>query len=139
LKSTQICVTGHQYQGDACDKCIEASRRQKNKSKGKGREYKVLEKVSVDTQGPFSIKGIDGSKYNLKIVDSNSKYITTVLLPNKSSDTTAKVMEHFMKRSERQTGNRLKNVATDGGTEFYGEFLDLLEGKGIKKNQRSGL
>ncbi len=48
----------------------------------KGHTYNVLEIISVDTQGPFSIKGVDGSKYNLKIVDSKSKYITTVLMPD---------------------------------------------------------
>lgn len=61
---------------------IKSSQEERNKKKG--REYDVLEKNSIDTQGPFSIKGIDGSKYNLKIVDHKSKYTTTVMMPNKN-------------------------------------------------------
>ena len=59
-----------------------------------------------------------------------SLYLGSFPNQHQSSETTAKVMN---KRSERQTGNRLKNVATDGGSEFYGEFLNLLEENGIQK------
>ena len=132
MKTALSC--GHTFADSTCTNCLQASRRRKNKSKSKGRkDYKTLEKVSIDTQGPFSVKGIDGSRYNLKIVDSKSKYITTILMPNKTSKTTADIFQHFIKRSERQTGYPLKTVATDGGTEFYGDFLDVLEKKGIQK------
>ena len=132
-KTTLSCDIGHQYEKKKCLLCMEASQRQKNTSKGKGRDYEVLEKISIDTQGPFSIKGIDGSRYNLKIVDSNSKYISTILMPNKTSETTSNIIDYYIKRTERQTGKRLKKIATDGGTEFYGAFLDTLEKEGIQK------
>ena len=116
-----------------CRTCLEAKRRKMNIVKGKGREYKPLENISVDMQGPISIKAVDGSKYNMKMVDSKSKYVTVVPTSNKKSITTANIYDYFLKRNERATGNRVKFTATDGGTEFYGSFLDLLEREGIQK------
>ena len=84
-------------------------------------------------QGPISIKGTDGAKYNMKLVDSHSKYITAVPTLDKSSITTRNIFNYFLKSNERKTGKRIKYVASDGGTEFYGEFLDLLEEQGIQK------
>ena len=78
-------------------------------------------------QAPISIQGVDGSRYNLKLVDSNSKYITVIPTIDKSSRTTSEIYEYFIDRNERVTGKKIKYTATDGGTEFYGEFLDLLE------------
>lgn len=124
---------GHQGQSEDCKTCIEAKRRKKNTVKGKGREYQPLEKISMDMQGPMSVKGIDGAKYNMKIVDSLSNYITVVPTIDKSSNTTANILEYFIKRNERQTGKKVKFAVTDGGTEFYGEFLDLITKEGIQK------
>jgi predicted transcriptional regulator len=117
----------------SCEICMEAKARKKNTSKGKGRTYEPLEKVSVDTQGPIQIRGIDGSKYNLKMVDSNSKYITAVPMMDKSAASTTEVISHFIKNNERKVEKKVKYIATDGGTEFYGDFLKLLSDMGITK------
>ena len=57
----------------------------------------------------------------------------TVPTLDKSSITTKNIFDYFVKRNERETGKRIKYVTTDGGTEFYGEFLNLLESQGIQK------
>ena len=130
----KTCKYGHELtDAKECVNCLTAIRRRNNVPKRKGRTYDPLEKISLDTQGPFSIKGIDGSKYNLKLVDSKSKYITTVLMTTKSSTVTKNIFEHYLKRMQRQTAKTLKKVSTDGGSEFYGDFLDFLEDNGIQK------
>jgi hypothetical protein len=116
-----------------CLICLEAKRRRLNVKRKKGRQYDILEKVSMDMQGPISIKATDGSRYNGKLVDSHSKYITMITTKDKTSSTTKNIFEWYLKRNERQTGRKLKYVATDGGTEFYGKFLDFIESKGIVK------
>lgn len=123
---------GHIGKSD-CPICIEAKRRKLNTVKGKGRQYEPLEKISIDMQGPLSIQGIDGSRYNMKIVDSKSKYVTVIPTTDKTSSTTRGILEYYVDRNERDLGKKVKYAATDGGTEFYGEFLDLLEKKGIQK------
>jgi hypothetical protein len=57
----------------------------------------VLEKVEVDIQGPFFIANIDGTRYNIKCVDTSSGYVKTELLQNKSSTSTA----DFIKRLDK--------------------------------------
>ena len=123
---------GHIGKSD-CPTCLEGKRRKLNTLKKKGNTYQPLEKISIDMQGPISIQGIDGSRYNMKLVDSRSKYITVVPTIDKTSSTTSGIYEHYIDRNERQIGKKIKYTATDGGTEFYGEFLDMLERKGIQK------
>ena len=116
-----------------CSTCMEAKRRKSNINKGKRSEVQPLEKISVDIQGPLSIKGIDGSRYNLKIVDAYSKYVTVIPTLDKSSKTTANIYDFYIKHNERKVGRKIKYTMTDGGTEFYGEFLDLIAKQGIQK------
>ena len=85
-----------------CTICLEAKRRKSNVSKGKGRTYDSMEKISVDMQGPISIKGVDGSRYNMKMVDAKSKYITIVPTIDKTSKTTADIYTYFIKRKEKR-------------------------------------
>jgi hypothetical protein len=95
----------------------------------------VLEKVSVDLQGPFPIKAIDGTNMNIKIVDDYSGYIKMETIHDKEAATTKDVTERFISRSERQTGRKVKFVQTDGGNEFNGSFLGYLESLGIIKRK----
>lgn len=118
-----------------CSTCMNSKRRKKNVPRKSKSEYKILEKVDVDIQGPFSISNIDGTKYNIKCVDKNSKYVKTELLLTKSSASTADFIKRFHTRSERQTGSKLKIIGTDSGTEFNGEFLSYLETNGIIKHK----
>ena len=95
--------------------------------------FKVLEKVHVDIQGPFPIASVDGTKMNIKAVDSHSGYVEMELIHDKSAATTSDFIQRFHVRSERQTGSVLKIVCTDSGNEFNGSFLLYLEQFGITK------
>ncbi|MEY3440971.1 MAG: hypothetical protein RL493_201, partial [Pseudomonadota bacterium] len=109
-----------------CDICLQAKRRKSNKNTNKSTKYDINENLSVDMQGPLNVTSIDQAKYDMKIVDTASNYITSIPTTDKSARTTANIMRFYIKSSERQTGNRIKFIATDGGLEFYGDFLQLL-------------
>jgi hypothetical protein len=125
---------------DICDTCILTKRRRKNtpKSSTPKEQLAVLEKVHVDIQGPFPIASIDGSKMNIKAVDSHSGYVKLELIHDKSAATTTDFIRRFHVRSERQTGAVLKAICTDSGTEFNGTFLAYLEDFGITKRKGHG-
>ena len=95
----------------------------------------VLEQVHVDIQGPFPIDNVDGTRMNIKAVDKASGYIKMELIDDKRASTTMDFIRRYHVRSERQTGESLKIVATDSGTEFGGEFLSYLEERGIVKRK----
>lgn len=75
---------------------------------------------------------------NIKIIDQNSGFMYTELIPDKTAKTTANFVEKFIARSERQTGKKIKPIMTDSGTEFQGEFFNLLEEHGIIKKKWQG-
>jgi hypothetical protein len=69
---------------EPCNTCSEYKQRRRNIPKiSKNPSSHVLEKVSVDIQGPFPVKGIDGTKMNIKIVDNFSGYIKMETILNK--------------------------------------------------------
>ena len=125
---------------DTCDVCIVTKRRKRNtpKSSTPKENLSVLEKVHVDIQGPFPIASIDGTRMNIKAVDSHSGYVKMELIHDKTADTTKDFIKRFHTRSERQTGKMMKSVCTDSGNEFNGAFLAYLEEFGITKRKGHG-
>jgi hypothetical protein len=128
------CTSAH------CDVCLVTKRRRKNtpKSSTPKEELQVLEKVHVDIQGPFPITSVDGTRMNIKAVDSHSGYVKMELIHDKSATTTSDFLRRFHVRAERQTGFSLKTVCTDSGNEFNGSFLSYLEQFGITKRKGHG-
>jgi hypothetical protein len=118
-----------------CEECLLNKRRKRNVPKISSKPSAVLEKISVDLQGPFPVKAIDGSRLNMKIVDNHSGYIKMETIADRESSTCEEVIKRYVNRSERQTGNRVKIIQTDGGTEFNGSFLGYLESVGIVKRK----
>ncbi len=108
IRKTEITdhiKNGHQGNCE-CHIYIEAKRRRKNTVKGKEKNYEPLEKISIDMQGHISIQGIDGSRYNMKLVDSCSNYMTVIPTLDKSSKTTSEIYDYFIKRNERTIGKK---------------------------------
>lgn len=97
---------------DTCDICMETKRRRRNTPKASTPKeaLEVLEKVHVDIQGPFPIPSCDGSRMNIKAVDSHSGYVKMELIHNKTASTTLDFLKRYHTRSERQTGKVLKAI-----------------------------
>ena len=78
-------------------------------------------KLALDLTGPLS-ETISRNKYILVITDLFSKKITAVALPSKDSWRIAKAARTIFLQNPR----RPEAVLTDNGTEFKGEFTELL-------------
>eukprot|EP00983_Pelagomonas_calceolata_P026151 821938-Pelagomonas_calceolata.AAC.1 len=63
-----------------------------------------------------------GNKFIMILVEHFTKFVEAIPIPNKSAVTTAQV---FLERVLCRFGN-CAEVVTDGGTEFAGEFSELL-------------
>ena len=81
-------------------------------------ETKVLERVHVDLWGPASKQSPSGKLYMMLIIDGGSSYIDIHFLSNKEMATTLDCFSRFHAMAERQTGQKLKCVRTDNGSEF---------------------
>ena len=96
-------------------------------------QINYLEVIESDTQGPFPIIGSDGTRNNIKFVDKKSRYVKMETIANREATTILKAFKRFKSRMERITNKTMKNIRTDQGTEYKGEFLKYLENNGIVK------
>lgn len=118
---------------DNCDAC-QVGKHKKLSCRGKLDRgvTSPLERVYVDLLGPVKADCFDGAKYALGIVDAYSR-MRFVYFLEKKSDTLAKFKEFIMVVNGLLHGVKLKEVWTDGGTEFYSDaFEQLLRSNGIR-------
>lgn len=77
----------------------------------------------VDLAGPMNPTSSAGNRYVMVLVEHFSKHIEAVPIPDKLAATTARVLvETVLCRFDS-----CAEVITDGGTEFAGEFDDVLK------------
>ena len=94
---------------------------------------KSLEVVHGDLVGPISPASNGGACYFLTLVDQHTGFINVNLLTEKSDAT--KTITEYRTYFEKQTGNQLKKLITDGGGEFCCKALgDILKAAGIQHN-----
>jgi transposase InsO family protein len=94
---------------------------------------KSLEVIHGDLVGPISPPTNGGARYFLTLVDQHTGFINISLLVEKS-DATDAILE-FKTHFEKQTGNQIKKLITDGGGEFCNKTLSkILKESGIQHN-----
>jgi hypothetical protein len=94
---------------------------------------KSLEVIHGDLVGPISPPTNGGARYFLTLVDQHTGFINISLLVEKS-DATDAILE-FKTHFEKQTGNQIKKLITDGGGEFCNKTLsEILKESGIQHN-----
>lgn len=120
---------------ELCEPCALGKARRPNVPKETRTDIKILEKVSLDIQGPFRIPSYDGYRYNLKLVENSSGYIKMEWLKNKGATNVAEAFIRYQRRMERRTGKKIKSIQVDGGDEFNGALADHLEKEGIIKEK----
>ena len=100
-----------------CEMCARRKRRQRDIPKSASNPpSELLEIIELDLQGPFPVTGADGTRMNLKMVDSHSGYVKTVNIPNKRADTIVNAFKGFQNRLERRTGKKIISIRCDSGT-----------------------
>jgi transposase InsO family protein len=92
-----------------------------------------LEVVHRDLVGPISPTTNGGCRYFLTLVDQHTGFIHIALL-REMSEATAKIVK-YKKLYEKQTGNSIKKLVTNGGGEFCNKVLSgILANEGIQHN-----
>ena len=127
-----IKITGKIEEQD-CEICTLTKMRKTNIRKSGSIPTDYLEVIESDTQGPFPIIGSDGTRNNVKFVDKKSRYVKMETIANREATTILDAFKRFKSRMETITNKTVKNIRTDQGTEYKGEFLKYLENNGIVK------
>ena len=117
----------------ACRPCLEGKTRAANIPLVGRQADTLLEIIESDIQGPFPVAGYDGSRYNVKFVDSKSGWIHMRTITNRRSETILAVFKLFQQRMENYLDRKIRIVRTDGGREYEGCFFDYLHNRGIVK------
>lgn len=80
------------------------------------------EMVHADVCGPMSVKSYGGARYFLIVKDDFSRYRTIYIIKSKG-EVKDKLIE-FFSFAEKQTGNVIKVLRTDNGSEFMSKTLE---------------
>src|SRR5277367_3591051 len=89
------------------------------------------ELTHTDVWGPSSIQALNGARYNVVIVDDNSRHLTSKQIKTKA-DTSIR-LQNYLTYIEQQFGFKPKSVWFDQGKEFLNKkFIEWCADKGIK-------
>ena len=101
----------------------------------KHRYEKPLQLVFTDLAGPMEVTSIGGSRYFFTVIDAFSRYTFVYFIEKKSE--VFDIFKQFKVQAERQTGNLVKIVRSDNGTEYVNKsFKKYFAAEGIR-HQRS--
>lgn len=114
-----------------CEPCVLGKQTRKpHKIVEKEKNFQPGEMIHTDVCGPINVESPRGSKYFVLFKDEFSGYRVVYFLRQKSE-----VFAEFKKFESlilRQTGNKLKVLRSDNGTEYTSfQFSDFLKEKGI--------
>lgn len=128
LKSLRNLATGIAFKNDAdvgtCIPCI-MGKQHRLPFKGPGkRAKKLLELVHTDLCGPTDIS-TNNSRYFFTLIDDFSRKTFVYFLENKSE--VLNVFKEWKTYVENQTGEKLKCLRSDNGTEYVNQGLRKLE------------
>ena len=117
----------------ACSDCLSAKTRQQNKpTKAHSAPTAPLQELQIDIQGPLNVMGIDGTRYNSKIICGKTGFCWETSIDDTSSEATALWFERLRKYLERQFPQfKIQFVRRDGGSEHAKKFTKLLKDLGI--------
>ena len=74
------------------------------------KELDILEVIQFDTQGPFPIEAIDGTRNNVKFIDSKSGYCKMETIQDRKASTILAAFKRFQSKLERRTGKKIKFI-----------------------------
>ena len=96
------------------------------------RSQKVLEVVHSDVCGPMPVNSVGGNKYFVTFTDECTRYTAIYFMSTKNE--VLKYFKEFHREAELVTGEKLKCIRSDNGTEYVnGEFDRYLKEHGIRR------
>lgn len=118
-----------------CEACIVAKHHTEGRShQSLTRATLLLELIHSDLSGPINVKDRNGARYILTFIDDFSRLAVIFLIKDKEAATIRYYFEQFIVYAERETGNKLKCVRVDGGSEYKATMSDILRQKGIRRH-----
>ena len=101
-----------------CDVCDRAKLTRAQFPRSCTRATHPIELVHSDTMGPMPIRGLEEELYVVTALDDYSGYAETILVRSKADAASALV--DVLVRWQRRTGEKMKTLRTDQGTELQG-------------------
>ena len=117
---------------EECDVCIQAKqgREMQPKTSSSHASTKVLQLLHMDVMGPIIPTGLDEEKYIITILDDYSKLALATSICSKG--TVTEIVMDTISLLENQSGEKVKTIRTDNGTEFVNAVLSsFMRQKGI--------
>ena len=113
-----------------CEPCILAKHHKAPFPSSKRVSSRALELLHMDLCGPMPVSSLGGRKYVATFLDDYSKMSFVRVLSYKSETTTA--VREVIRLLENQTGETVRAIQTDNGSEYVNaELTEYLGSKGI--------
>ena len=110
-----------------CEECTKGKFRRS--FRGSISDATTIGTLHVDTKGAHETDSAHGHKYFVTITEEHSRFVA--VRPIKSKSDAAPAVKRFVRYFEKQTGQVVKKIHTDGGTEFRRALL-YLEDSGVQ-------
>uniref|UniRef100_W4VRQ4 Putative retrovirus-related pol polyprotein from transposon tnt n=1 Tax=Corethrella appendiculata TaxID=1370023 RepID=W4VRQ4_9DIPT len=122
----------NQRSPDDCKTCSLGKQFRLKFNNSGSRAGEILEIVHSDICGPMETMSFGGNRYFLTFIDDKSRKIFVYFLKTKSQWEVCEKFQHFLNMAERQSGQQLKILRTDNGSEYVNhKFQEILSQKGI--------
>ena len=120
-----------QAEGETCEACkLAKSHRLPFAAFATNRSNNVLERIHTDLCGPMHLPSLKGSRYILTFIDDSTRYAKVYFIEKKSD--TFDCFVRYRTLVEKQTGERIKILRSDGGGEYVNDRMrDLFSENGI--------
>src|ERR1700678_3781833 len=115
---------------DDCDACLKSKAHQlPYPSQAQTRAEHPVELIHTDVCGPFP-SNREGFRYFISFIDDCTRLATVYFMKKKSE--AIDMFLHYQAWAEKQTGNKIKALRSDGGGEYdSGQFKRVLQQQGI--------
>lgn len=114
----------------ACGVCMKAKQTREPFQRSTSHATEALELLHTDVMGPFQVPSWGGAVYAVTLMDDMSRMAEVSCIVRKSD--VFEWLRDTILRWQRQTGQKVKAIRSDNGTEFKGRLTEFLRGQGIE-------
>lgn len=117
LKSKDMLKNIGDCNFEFCKSCLSGKQKKVSSSLNENKASRILQLVHSDVFGPTLVASLGGSWYYISFIDDYSRKVWIYLMKYKFE--VLNKFREFVALVENQIGNRLKQLRTDNGGEFY--------------------
>jgi hypothetical protein len=121
MKNMNVGIPGDiSFSEKVCEACCAAKAQRAHLEPSGKRAKEAVQLVHADLFGPMPENRLN-VRYAMFIIDDASMYAYCYLLKSKDKATTLQALKIYVAEVERVTGQKLKTIRTDNGTEFVND------------------